>query len=125
VSIEKFGDYLQSRRVERGMTLMKFAEKVGMAVGHLSDVENGNRPVPEKALLDKIIAALSLTAEEEHRTYDIAAADKDTIAQDLPCFIKGNEVIVRALRTARDTGASVEDWEEFIRRMEAKRKGND
>jgi len=123
-----FGQYIQRKRLEKGLTLRKYAEIAGMALGHLSDIENENRLAPENTeLLDKMIAALRLDEEETATAYDLAAAARNTaIPEDLSDYVKGEDrqVVVRALRTARDAGAGVAEWEAFIKQMEAKRKGD-
>lgn len=123
---ETFGKFVQNKRIEKKMTLRKYAEKVEMALGHLSDIENGNRLAPESAeILDRMIAELHLTPEEQMLAYDLAANDRNTaIPEDLSGYVKGEErqVVVKALRTARDSGAGIAEWEEFIRKMEAKHK---
>ena len=39
---------------------------------------------------------------------------KSVIAPDLPEYINGHEYVKVALRTARDVGASAEEWQRFI-----------
>lgn len=121
-----FGQYIQKKRLEKGLTLRKYAEITGMALGHLSDIENENRLAPENTeLLDKMIAVLQLDEQELATAYDLAAEARNTaIPEDLSEYVKGEDrqVVVRALRTARDAGAGVAEWEAFIKQMEAKQK---
>ena len=124
---QTFGQFIHEKRIEQRMTFSKYSEVSGVAIGHLSDIEHGNRPAPESGeLLDRMITALKLTPEEEIIAYDLAAQDRNAaIPEDLSGYIKGEEraTVIRALRTARDAGAGVAEWEEFIRQMEAKRNG--
>jgi len=127
---ETFGQFIQTKRLERGLTLRVYAERIGgMGIGHLCDIENENRPAPENTdLLDKMIAVLKLSPEDEARAYDLASIARNTaVPEDLSGYIKGEDrpYVIRALRTARDAEAGVAEWEEFIRKMEEKRKKND
>ena len=115
-----FRKYLNSKRIEKRITLRRFAELVGVVPGYISDIENGNKNAPESAVLAEMVRVLGLNKDEAYEFYDLAAKARDGIAQDLPNIIKENEVVVRALRTAKDTGASVAEWEAFIQAMEAK-----
>lgn len=119
-----FGKYLQAKRIEKGKSLRRFAEEVGIAAPYLSEIENGTRPAPEKDVLDRIVKALSITVEDQRYLYDLVAEEKGGIAQDIPQYIKENEIVIRALRTAKDAGAGIEEWERFIEEMEAKNKGS-
>jgi transcriptional regulator with XRE-family HTH domain len=119
-----FGQYLHEKRMERQITLRKFAELTEIVPGYLSDIENRNKPVPEKAILDKMIELLRLDTEETAFAYDLAARERDTIPQDVTGLMKEHDVFVRALRMSRSIGASVEEWEEFILQMERKKRGD-
>ena len=119
-----FGQYLQKRRSELGISMRKFAEQVGYSPQYQSDIEWGSRSVPEREWLDKIIKALQLSTEEERCAYDLAASERGqgTIAQDTTNYIRENPIVVRALRTAKDAGAGVAEWEAFIAECEKKNK---
>ena len=119
-----FGEYLQIRRSELKISMRKFAERIGASAMYISFIEYGTKPAPENEMLDKIIKALQLSPEEEKRAYDLAARSRGerTIAQDTTNYIRANPIIVRALRTAKDAGAGVREWERFIEEMEKRNK---
>lgn len=118
-----FGQLVQERRTELSISMRKFAEKIGIGVAYQSDIEYGTRNVPENDVLDKIIAALRLTQDEERDLYDVAAAGRGerTIPQDIPNYIRANPHVVVALRTAKDAGAEEKDWQRFIEEMNRKK----
>jgi transcriptional regulator with XRE-family HTH domain len=126
---EKFGQYIQRKRKERRITLRRFAELADVSFGHLCDIENGNRPAPkEREVLDRMAKTLNLDCGDAERLYDLAAKERDVaVPEDVSEYVKGENrsAVVCALRTARDMGAGVEEWEEFIRKMTERRKGND
>jgi transcriptional regulator with XRE-family HTH domain len=121
-----FGQIVQDRRVELGVSMRKFADRIGIGVAYQSDIEYGTRKVPENDVLDKIIKELKLSKEDERALYDIAAEARGgrTIPQDIPNYIIGNPHVVVALRTAKDAGAKVEDWQRFIEDMNKKKAEN-
>lgn len=72
--------------------------------------------------MDNLINALDLTVDEERLLYDLAAEERNSLAQDIPNYIKGNDIIIRALRTAKDVNAGVEEWQNFIDAMKERNK---
>jgi transcriptional regulator with XRE-family HTH domain len=119
----RFGEVVQKRRGELNVSMRKFAERVGIGVAYLSDIEYGTRAVPENEVLDSIISHLLLTPEDERDLYDVAAAGRGerTLPQDIPNYIRANPHIVVALRTAKDAGAEKSDWQRFIEEMNKKK----
>ena len=67
-----------------------------------------------------------MTPQEERELYDLAASCRsDTaIAQDTRNYIMENPIIVTALRTAKDGGYGLAEWQRFIEECE-KKKGED
>ncbi len=117
----EFGNFVETKRKAQRITLRAFAESVGIAPAYLSDIENGNRKPPEGEKLEKILDKLHLTAQERQEAYDLVGKIRNDIAPDIPKYVLGNQVIISALREARDSDASVEDWQEFIEKMKKKR----
>lgn len=109
-----FGEYISKRRLELGMTLRGFAKELGKAPSYISDIEKGNREPNEKSLLDSIVKVLKLNPEEAEKLYDMAAAQKNELAQDVSEYVNENKLAKIALRTAKSTGASPEVWQKFI-----------
>lgn len=118
----KFGQYLQEKRLSKGISMRELAARAGIAPPYLSDIEYGKRAAPENEVLDRLIASLELSVEDERALYDMAAAERNSIAQDIPNYIKGNDIVIQALRTAKDVNAGVEEWQRFIEEMRQKNK---
>jgi transcriptional regulator with XRE-family HTH domain len=112
--------------MELGISMRKFAEKVGIGVAYQSDIEYGTRAVPENEVLDKIIANLQLSQDEERTVYDMAAEErgKGTLPQDIPNYIRENPVVICALRTAKDAGIDEAEWQRVIQDFEKKMTDN-
>jgi transcriptional regulator with XRE-family HTH domain len=69
-----FGDHLKSLRKVSGMTQEKLAEKCGLSVQYLGDVERG-KANPTLAILEKIGKALDISIVE---LFDIEDFQADT-----------------------------------------------
>lgn len=117
-----FGESLQKQRIAKGLSMRELALRAGFTAQYLSDIEYGKRAAPEKDVLDNLINALDLTVDEERLLYDLAAEERNSLAQDIPNYIKGNDIIIRALRTAKDVNAGVEEWQNFIYAMKERNK---
>ena len=119
---ENFGAYLSEKREERDITLREFARQLGVSAPFLSDVEkNRSAPlIPER--LEKAAEILHLSSEEKSEMYDIVGKQRDSVAPDLPEYIKGRDYVSIALRTARDVNAGEKEWQQFIEELK-KRKG--
>ena len=122
-----FGKLVQERRVELGLSMRKFGEKIGIGIAYQSDIEYGTRAVPENEVLDKIIANLRLTPDEECLVYDMAAEQRGgrAIPQDIPNYIRENPHVVCALRSAKGAGAEEADWQRFTEEMNRKKAEKD
>ena len=55
-----FGDFLRKQRVAAGLTQVELAERAGLSVRGISDLERGTRSVPRTNTLELLIAALQL-----------------------------------------------------------------
>ena len=48
----KFGEYIKSKRLEKGISLRELASKVGITPTYMSDIEKGRRNAPNKEKVD-------------------------------------------------------------------------
>ena len=78
-----FGEYINKKRQQKGKTLRGFAEELDISPSYLSDIENGNRSAPNQDVLNKMIELLELNKEESNKLLDLAAASKETVADEL------------------------------------------
>ena len=117
-----FGEFLQRKREEKEITLRRMADKLGFSAPFLSDVEKGRRNPPDLAKLEQIADILSMSTEDKETMFDLAGKKRDSVAPDLPDYIKSREYVAAALRTARDLDAGEEEWLRFIRDLQ-QRKG--
>ncbi len=117
-----FGEFLQRKREEKGITLRRMAELLGFSAPFLSDVEKDRRNPPELAKLEQIAKILVLSNEEKETMYNLAGKKRDSVAPDLPEYIMSRDYVAAALRTARDLDAGEEEWLRFVEELR-QRKG--
>ena len=121
-----FGTFIKDKRKIREISLRKFAEQIGISPVYLSNLENDRMPAPKDDVVSKMARLLLLDEAETMMLYDLAAKTKNNavVSQDLPDYIMDRDIVRVALRTAKDVDATDEEWQEFIARLEA-RKRND
>ena len=119
---KSFGGFITEKRLERGLSLRKFAEMIDLSAPFWTEVEKGRKNPPKLEKLETIAKVLRFDEEEKTEMFDLAGKDRDDVAPDLPNYIMGNDYVSAALRTARDLGASEDDWERFVEELK-KRKG--
>lgn len=119
-----FGGYLHSKRLERGISLRKFAEQSKISPVYMCNMEKDRNAAPSEEVLTRMADLLQLSDGERRYFYDLAAKSKTapTVSQDLPAYIMERDIVRAALRTAKDVDATDEEWQEFIAMLEAKRK---
>lgn len=118
-----FGQFMRQKRTEKGYSLRSLGAKLGLSLVYMSNIETDRRPAPTREHLDKLAVLLALDKEESELLYDLAAKSKtQTVSADLPDYIMNRDIVRAALRTAREVGATDEEWQEFIDRIKH-RKG--
>ena len=117
-----FGDFLHQKRIECRKTYRELAKIIDVSAPYVSDIEKGRRNAPAMDKLAKLIDVFNLSEDEAAVMYNLAGKKKDTVAPDIPDYIKENDYVTAALRTARDLGATEKDWETFVEDLK-RRKG--
>lgn len=121
-SYQIFGEFLQKKRIDKGITLRAMAEKLGVSAPYLSDVEKDRRNPLEMDKLEQISRILGLTDDERNEMLDLAGRRRNTLAPDIPAYIIPRQYVAAALRTARDLDADEADWMRFVKDLQ-ERKG--
>ena len=117
-----FGDFLQTKRLEKGITLRGMAEKISISPAFYSDIEKGRRNPPEMEKLELISKVLGLSDDEKNQMLNLAGKMRKSVAPDLPDYIMKRDYVAAALRTARDLDAGEKEWMEFVEELR-NRKG--
>lgn len=118
---ETFGEFLIAKREENDITLREMARMLDVSPTFMSDVEK-NRSTPKAERLEKLAEVLHLDSDEKAVMYDLVGKQRDSVAPDLPEYIKGRDYVSVALRTARDLDIGEKEWLEFVAELK-KRKG--
>lgn len=119
---ENFGQFLSEKREEKDFTLRELARQLGVSAPYLSDVEK-NRSAPLTAeRLETLAGILNLSEKEKADMYDLIGKQRDSVAPDLPEYIKGRDYISVALRTARDLDVGEEEWLKFVEELKKRKE---
>lgn len=121
MSYKSFGEFLGRARIANKMSMKELAEKLMISTPYLCDVEKDRRYPFDKEKLDRLKEILKLDAAETDEMYDLARRGDDSVAPDLPQYVNHPYVSV-ALRKARSMNASENEWSDFIRQLEERRK---
>jgi len=117
-----FGDFIAKKRGQKQITLRKMAELLDISAPYLSDVEKDRRNPFDMDRLEKLSNILLLDEEEKETMLNLAGEKRDSVAPDLPEYIRGRDYVSAALRIARDLDAGEDEWQKFIADLK-KRKG--
>jgi len=113
-----FGDFLAIKRKDADITIKDMAKKLKISSAYYSYFESGDRKAPERDVQDMIADILELSSAERLLLYDLAGKTRGIVAADLPDYINSNPYVRVALRRARDSKASMEQWLSFIRQFD-------
>lgn len=120
----KFGEFVEKKRLEKGITLRGLARMLDIAPAYMSDIEKGRRYPPDKEKLLEIASHLVLSEDEKNYMFDLAALEKtNSVSPDLPEYIMETDNARVALRLARDNKVTNDDWKEIIKILN--KKGSD
>lgn len=121
-----FGTFIRQKRLNREpyISLRKMAELLNLSPVHMSNIETGREAAPKDSVLVNLARTLKLDKQERELMYDLAAQSKPyaAVPSDLPEYINASEYARIALRVAKDTDATDEEWMEFIEKLK-KRSG--
>ncbi len=113
-----FGEFLARKREDLGLTGKEVAQRLAISHAYYNAFELGSRKAPDQKMQDSIAEVLELTNDERLQLYDLAGKTRGLVAVDLPEYINDNPYVRVALRTARDSQASQEQWMQFIAQLE-------
>lgn len=109
-----FGQFISEKRNEFSLTATELAQRLGISIGYLCQLEHSKRGNPDTTLLKKLIAVFELDKNEIAYMYDLYAKASGAFYPDISEYVLSRDVVKKALRYAIDIGATNEDWEKFI-----------
>ena len=124
VQEKTFGKFITEKRLEKEITLRRFAGMLDLSPVYICNIEKDRRPAPKDDVLERIVQILLLRKEEREEMYDLAAKSKNAsvVSGDLPDYIMEKDIVRVALRTAKDVDATDVEWQEFIQKLKDRSK---
>jgi len=119
----KFGSFFESVRQRNDLTLREFCKKAGADPANISRMERGVVPPPKKMeILERYAKALEIQtgSDDWYDFFDLAAADKGIIPQDLMKdseLVKALPIFFRTLRGLKPTPEEMRQIAEKIRAL--------
>ena len=125
----RFGDYIKSLRQHdpRELTLKEVSTALEMSLSMLSDIEQNRRKPFDDDKIVRFCEFLNLGETELSTLRDLSAKDKGEIPADIEDTMMYSEIgdmARHALRLANAGYGDEEDWKQFIRQLEEKKRGN-
>ena len=115
---QTFGSFVREKRQSIGLSLRTLAAKLDLSQVYLRNRENGRRPAPTRAYLERLEQELHMSKVETEQMLDLAAKSQNNrVSADLPDYIMDREIVRAALRTAREADATDQEWQDFIDRI--------
>ena len=124
----RFGEFIKAKRLAdcRELTQKDVAAKLGISLTLLSDIEKGRRKPFDSAKIELFCDFLGLSDEDRSRMYDLAARETGEVPSDIDDTFMYTDIGDLARRALRLSNAGVieeDDWREFIRQIEEKKRG--
>lgn len=119
----EFGNFISSKRKEKGISLRMMAKDLNISISYLSDLEQGNKMPPNSSnekyrdLIINIIDYLNMDDTDKEKCLNFADNDlakKGHISNDITDYIGQTPLASVALRKAKDLNYSDEDWKRII-----------
>jgi transcriptional regulator with XRE-family HTH domain len=115
--IATLGEEIRRRRLEAGITLRKFALKVGISAAHLSDVEHDRRR-PSEEVLKRIAAELKRGGV----TYEALDMLMPRLEPEMQEWVAETPEVRQMLRAVRESGRDPREVLRDIQRMLKRQK---
>ena len=124
----RFGQFVKAKRLAdpRELTQKDVADKLGISLTLLSDIEKGRRKPFDSDKIDTFCEYLGLSEEDRSRMYDLAARETGGVPSDIDDTLMYSNIGDMARRMLRLSNAGIieeDDWREFIRQIEEKKRG--
>lgn len=113
---KEFGEYLKNLRSSRvpAMTQEDLAIAIGRGKMTISQFENAKNSPPQGELLEKIIKALNLSAEEEEHLIFLSAKSRKCMPQDIEKYFFEHPSIYTAIRRDMKSPSKF-NWEQIAK----------
>ena len=124
----RFGEFIKARRLAdpRELTQKDVADRLGISLTLLSDIEKGRRKPFDGDKIEEFCSFLELPESDKSRMYDLAARETGEVPLDIDDTFMYTDIGDMARHALRLSNAGVieeDDWRDFIRRIEEKKRG--
>ncbi len=124
----RFGEFIKKKRLadSRELTQKDVADQLGISLTLLSDIEKGRRKPFDSDKIEVFCRFLNLSDEDRELMYDLAAKETREIPSDIDetlMYTGSGDIARRMLRLTNAGVIQEEDWREFIRQIEEKKRG--
>ena len=120
--MSKLGDFIETVRKNKRITIRKLAEKMGKSAAYICDIEKGNRKPNDSNFFAEMADALEIEGEERAQFFDLVAdPEKSEAPKDIADYVNEVPEARAALRVAKEK-ATAKYWEEFRQMLERKRR---
>jgi len=123
----RFGDYIRKKRLAdpRGLTLSDISKVLGISLSFLSDIEHKRRKAFSPEQIELFADHLELSEEERAWMYDLASRENREVPsdiEDIMMYEEAGSMARFALRQTKAGYATEEDWKQFIRKIEERKR---
>ena len=122
-----FGEFVRAKRLNTGeVTLRDVGTALKLSLTLYSDIEHDRRNPGESFDYETLARLLRLNDEEKAQMYDLAGRKRKAVPPDIEDVMMNTEsgnMARMALRMTKRGIVKEEDWKEFIRQMERKKRG--
>lgn len=122
----RFGEFIKAKRLadSRELTQKDVADKLGISLTLLSDIEKGRRKPFDSSKIEAFCDFLGLSESDRSRMYDLAARETGEVPSDIDdtfMYSDIGDMARHALRLSNAGVISEDDWRSFIQEIEKKR----
>ena len=121
-----FGRFVREKRKDAGDVMLKdIGYALGISLSYFSDIEHDRRNPGDGFDYEALAKLLKLTEEEKAYMYDLAGKLRRTVPEDIEDVMMNTEsgsMARMALRMTKAGIAKEDDWKEFIRQLERKKR---
>ena len=122
----RFGEFIKAKRLadSRELTQKDVADKLGISLTLLSDIEKGRRKPFDSAKIEAFCDFMGLSESDRSRMYDLAARETGEVPSDIDdtfMYSDIGDMARHALRLSNAGVISEDDWRSFIQEIEKKR----
>lgn len=107
--MNEFGEFIRNKRLSEGLTLKAVANRIGISMSYLSDIERGNRNPINGIKFDSLCKALLLSRKEKEILRMIVCNDRNYVILSLTKRNKIEKEIALMLKVIWDDRELKED----------------